>query len=55
MAPYYKLRDVFESNDAQFKKGFGFGFTQRKVFDSSKIAYIPAPCNYYNEKTFSEF
>lgn len=55
MTPYYSLRDVFTVRDAQFKKGWGFGFTQRKVFDASKQAYKPAPDNYYNKKTFSEF
>ena len=55
VAPYYKIRDVFETADAQFKKGYGFGFSARKVFDASKQAYLPAPDNYYNDKTFSEF
>lgn len=55
VAPYYKLRDLFEVNDAQFKKGIGFGYSSRKVFDASKIAYIPEPSKYYNAETFSEF
>jgi hypothetical protein len=54
-APYYSIKDVFQAKDAQFKKGFGFGFSERKVFDKSKYAYIPPPDHYYNLKTFSEF
>lgn len=55
VAPFYSIKDVFKANDAHHKKGWGFGHAQRKVFDQSKIAYIPAPDNYYNKETFSEF
>lgn len=55
VAPFYTIKDVFEKNDNQFKKGWGFGFSERRVFDKTKYAYIPAPDNYYNGKTFSEF
>ncbi len=42
-------------NDAQHKKGFGFGHSERKVFDPSKQLYKPSPDTYYNYKTFSPF
>lgn len=51
----YGLKGSFQSNDSHFKKGWGFGHTERRVFDKSKYAYIPAPDNYYNGKTYSEF
>jgi hypothetical protein len=54
-APYYTLRDAFQVKDAPFKKGFGFGHSERKVFDASKQAYKPAPDAHYNHKTFSVF
>lgn len=46
---------MFQRQDAQFKKGFGFGFSERRVFDKTKYAFIPPPDHYYNLKTFSEF
>jgi hypothetical protein len=54
-APFYQIKDLFKSNDSHFKKGWGFGHSVRRVFDKSKYAFIPAPDNYYNGKTFSEF
>ena len=54
-APYYTIKDVFQQKDAQFKKGWGFGFSARKVFDASKQAYKPGPDVHYNFKTFSPF
>jgi hypothetical protein len=38
---------MLEMDDASFKNGWGFGKTQRKVFDQEKIAYIPSPDTYY--------
>jgi hypothetical protein len=54
-APFYNLKDAFEIKDAPFKKGYGFGHSERKVFDASKQAYKPAPDAHYNHKTFSVF
>lgn len=46
--PFYDVREAKEKiDDAEFKNGWGFGFSKRKVFDASKIAYIPSPDTYY--------
>ena len=45
--PFHDLKSALEANDAEFKNGWGFGYTKRKVFDAEKIAYIPSPDTYY--------
>ena len=54
VVPYYSLKDVFQRNDNNFKRGWGFGFAKRKTFNMSKIDF-PAPDRYYNKNTFSDF
>lgn len=41
------MKTALESDDAQFKKGWGLGYSKRKVFNAQKTAKEPSPDTYH--------
>jgi hypothetical protein len=37
------FHDKKPTDDPEYKHGWGFGYTNRKVFDKEKYAFIPQP------------
>jgi len=48
------FRDQKVPEDPQFKNGWGFGYTNRKVFDKEQYAFIPQPGHCHGPQ-FSNF
>jgi hypothetical protein len=45
--PFHEIKSTIEVDDANYKKGWGLGYSKRKTFDPEKTAYVPSPDTYH--------
>jgi hypothetical protein len=47
--PFYDVKNKTLEDLDESKSGWGFGYTNRKVFTGKEFSHVPAPHEYYGE------